>query len=776
MFKHNLKIAFRNMRKYFNQTLISVIGLSVGFTCFALATLWIRYEMTYDSFHKNAKHLYVIYSPDSFNPTGFSRGTPNPLAVNLKETFPEIVSATTIIPPWSMTSVTVNDVEYPQFALVIMTDSSFFRFFDIKILEGSRDCLVPVSKNIAITQEKARQLFGNEPATGKTITLQGEELTICAVVSGMSKQSNYSFDIIRAFQNVTDATNGWTISNGEHTLIELLAGTNVEAFEKKLYEHDPSPGRGRNTNLTIRPLTKVRYTDSTIDREVKFQHILIFALSGLLVVLCSLFNYLTLFVSRFRIRIKELALRMVCGASGRSLLAMLSVEFILTILFAVVLGFSLTQLFHKSFLTLSEIRIGLPAIYRESLVYISALIIISLLAFWLILFIFRHRSLNVSIRRSKKNLSRKISVIVQLVISVGFAFCTIIILKQMYFLHHTDELGFAFKNRATVRSWTRSDGSAIANQLKQIPEIIEVVNAPGTQSIVPLNSRTSRGIQMWDGKPADAADIRVEFLDVTPEYNAFYDFRLLAGEMLTDADPESYVLINESAVKAFGWEEPVGKRFGHDYGLTVKGVIRNVYHFAPTVEAKPFVYRKNSQGNVITTVLFKYQEGTWKSCKKRIEELIEKEFADMNFQILNSEEEYDKFLKSEAALMRLLSVVSAICILICVFGFVSLISLTCEERRKSIAIRKVHGATVGDILGMFTKEYSLLLIIGASIAFPVSYLIMQRWLEQYVKQTSIAAWIYLSILFVLALAIVVCVGWQVYKSSVENPAEVVKSE
>ena len=118
----------------------------------------------------------------------------------------------------------------------------------------------------------------------------------------------------------------------------------------------------------------------------------------------------------------------------------------------------------------------------------------------------------------------------------------------------------------------------------------------------------------------------------------------------------------------------------------------------------------------------------------------------------------------------------AICVLIYVFGFVSLVSLTCEERRKEIAIRKINGATAGDILAMFAKEYFLLLIIGAVIAFTTGFFIMQRWLEQYVKQTSIPAWIYLSIVFVLALVIVLCVGWQVYRASIENPAEVVKSE
>jgi ABC-type antimicrobial peptide transport system permease subunit len=133
-------------------------------------------------------------------------------------------------------------------------------------------------------------------------------------------------------------------------------------------------------------------------------------------------------------------------------------------------------------------------------------------------------------------------------------------------------------------------------------------------------------------------------------------------------------------------------------------------------------------------------------------------------------------LKSENALIKLLTLVSVICVLICVFGFVSLVSLTCEERRKSIAIRKINGATIGDILSMFAKEYFLLLIIGAVIAFSIGYYVMQRWLENYVKQTSLSAWIYLAITLVLALVIVLCVGWQVYRASVENPAEVVKKE
>jgi len=504
MILHYLKIAFRNMRKYKNQTLISVIGLAVGFTCFALSMLWIRYEMTFDSFHKNAKQMYVVYRPDTFSPTGYGRGNPYPLAAYLKETFPEIVNAAVLIPAWRE-AVTVEDIESQ--AWIIQTDTSFFRMFDLKILEGSRDFLISGSKNIAITQEKARQLFGNEHPTGKTVKIWNNELTICAVVSDMSKRSNYPFDFIRPIRS--QSVQNWNGSSGENTIIELFPGINIEAFEKKLYEHNTGKERNNIDRMTITPITKLRYLDQNIVREVKFQHILIFALSGLLVVLCSLFNYLTLFMSRFRMRQKELALRVVCGASGVSLLMLLSVEFLLTLLFAVVLGCMLTQLTLKPFFALSEIQMSLPAIYCESLMYIGCVILVSLLVFWLILFIFRRRSLNVSIRRSNKKLFRKNSVVVQLVISIGFAFCSIIILKQMYFLHHTDELGFSFKNRGTVTMWTEGQDGVLANQLRQIPEITEVVDAEGMLNLLPQRSRMSQGISLWDDKPADAERINL---------------------------------------------------------------------------------------------------------------------------------------------------------------------------------------------------------------------------------------------------------------------------
>jgi ABC-type antimicrobial peptide transport system permease subunit len=201
---------------------------------------------------------------------------------------------------------------------------------------------------------------------------------------------------------------------------------------------------------------------------------------------------------------------------------------------------------------------------------------------------------------------------------------------------------------------------------------------------------------------------------------------------------------------------------------------------SPVVPAKPALYTHTNflfppfTGND-PTIMFKYNENTWNICRNKIEDIIKAEYPNSAFEIVSAEEEYSKYLKSENTLLQILSLISLICVIVCVFGFISIVSLTCEERRKEIAIRKIHGATIKDILDIFFKEYLTLLVVGALIAFPIGYLTMKRWLESYVIQTEISAWIYAVILLALIIAIILFVGGKVLKTSHTNPAEAVKS-
>jgi hypothetical protein len=583
MIIHYLTVAIRNLRKYKSQTLISVIGLAVGFTCFVLAMLWIRYETSFDNFHKNADRIYCLLKPNTFKQTGYNISAPYPLAAYLKETFPEISNAVAFRPGPTGYKVRINDVDYP--ADFVIVDSSFLKMFDIKIIEGSKEFLIPNSRKIAVTQEKARALFGNESPIGKEIYSN----IICAVVTGYSKRSNYPFDFLYPLATEND----WYFHDCQ-ILVELSPTVDVEAFRKKLYGHTT-----RINDATIVPLTSVYYEDPAESRDIKFQHIIIFALAGSLVILCTLFNYLTLFISRFRMRQRELALRTVYGASGRSLLALLSIEFIISLLVAGFFGMLLIYMVYPAFKALSGVKLELSAIYSESLIYIGAIILISLATLLMVLMIFRRRTLNTTIRSDNKKLFRKVSVLVQLIVSIGFAFCTTVIVKQMYSLYNTD-LGFAVKNRGAVKAQTGSftngvqhkeniDVNVLEHQMKQIAEITETLVAQ--YPLIPLTYIMTTTITDWEGKSGDVEYMEINNAVISEQYAAYYELQLIEGEMLNENEDINNVLINESAVKTLGLDKPVGKKL---YRYTVKGVIKNIYSLAPTVAAKPCIYSRLS--------------------------------------------------------------------------------------------------------------------------------------------------------------------------------------
>jgi ABC-type lipoprotein release transport system permease subunit len=710
----------------------------------------------------------------------------------LKETFPEIARAIPLSQEtFPDSKISIEGTEHTVDLLQI--DSSFFSFFDVRIVEGSRDFLIYNSKNVAITRAKSRQLFGDENPIGKTVKLHGRtECTICAIVTGLSKHSNYPFDFLLSLNTGADMR-FW----GNHVLLELAPHVDVESFRKKLREHViAEAGVGAPVrNMSITPLTALYYDNPSqlygassqmtgiTAQTVQIRYIIIFAVAGSLVILCTLFNYLTLFVSRFRMRQREFALRILFGASGRSLFSLLSVEFALTIIVALLSGLFFIDILFPFFRKLSGIRTESASIYLESIAYIIATILISFLIFLLALVILRRKTLSAAFRRSNKNVFRKISVAVQLVISIGFAFASIVLVKQMYYLHNTD-LGFTFANRASIENtfWEKVDMNVLHDKMKQIPEITESVS--GFYPVI--HSRIySSSIGEWDGKPEGVQPAAIAVVHVSEQYLSLYEFKALQGEMLTDNDDPANVLINEEAAKVLGWNNPVGKTFGDITGqdnqgrrAVVKGVIKNVYNSSPTIAPRPTVYTLNNGlffNYPPPCIVFKFKEGAWKTCKSKLENILAVDFPNRHIDIANTEEQYDSFLKSENTLLKILMFVALVCVIICIFGFVSLVSLTCEERRKEIAIRKINGATIKDILDIFFKEYLALLAVGAVIAFPTGYYIMRLWLEEYVLQTPISAWIYAVILLSLIMSIILCVGWKVYKTSTENPAFVVKS-
>lgn len=787
MIKHCLKIAIRNLVKYKVQSAVSILGLAVGFVCFSLSLYWIHYEMTYDHFRQNADRIYMVRTNDEYTEGKISTRVPYSLAAYLAQHFPDIAVAA----PFHLISERISVNDKYQDAVFSSADSAWMNLMDIRIIKGNRNFMLPKDNaEIAITEEAAKKWFRTEDPIGKEVKMLRRTKKICAIVQAENRHTNFPFDFIG---NPELGKTWWYITWS--ILIKVKPDTDIEELESKINANLPAELKQvtltRKTGIEriiLTPLSKLHYAkDFRDDKEagITFQYIIYFSIAGILIITCALINYLTLFINRMRVRQREMALRMIHGANIRSLVSLLTVEFLLLLACAVTTGFLLIEICFPSFIELTGIDTAKSSLYGEAFLFIGLISLIILTAIIGLLYILYHRSLHLSLRyntgRSTGTQLRRGSIVLQLFVCLSFIGCTVLINQQLDYLRHRD-LGLKIKNRGSFSVMGDMDYTPLIRKIKELPMITEVMQ-PDYYPIV--SQLTAIGqFDNWEGLdiPIDTP-VPVKLFLGKEDFFRFYDITLLAGEWLDDLSTYEDIIINESLARRMGWspQEAIGKHIIQSYiTYTIVGVVKDCHYGAPTLPIPHTGFLVGEQMGLMQRsagILFKYKEGTWNECRKALEHLYQTECSPENILRLNSEEEvYNNYLRSEEMLTRLLSFASLVCILTAMFGIYSLVTLTCEQRRKEIAIRKVNGATVWSILFLFFREYLIMLCIAALFAFPITYVIIKQWILNYVRQVSISPLPFILILIGLTLTVIAGISWRVWKAANENPAEVIKNE
>ena len=787
MIKHCLKIAIRNLVKYKVQSAVSILGLAVGFVCFSLSLYWIHYEMTYDHFRQDADRIYMVRTNDEYTEGKISTRVPYSLAAYLAQHFPDIAVAA----PFHLISERISVNDKYQDAVFSSADSAWMNLMDIRIIKGNRNFMLPKDNaEIAITEEAAKKWFRTEDPIGKEVKMLRRTKKICAIVQAENRHTNFPFDFIG---NPELGKTWWYITWS--ILIKVKPDTDIEELESKINANLPAELKQvtstRKTGIEriiLTPLSKLHYAkDFRDDKEagITFQYIIYFSIAGILIITCALINYLTLFINRMRVRQREMALRMIHGANIRSLVSLLTVEFLLLLACAVTTGFLLIEICFSSFIELTGIDTAKSSLYGEAFLFIGLISLIILTAIIGLLYILYHRSLHLSLRyntgRSTGTQLRRGSIVLQLFVCLSFIGCTVLINQQLDYLRHRD-LGLKIKNRGSFSVMGDMDYTPLIKKIKELPMITEVMQ-PDYYPIV--SQLTAIGqFDNWEGLdiPIDTP-VPVKLFLGKEDFFRFYDITLLAGEWLDDLSTYEDIIINESLARRMGWspQEAIGKHIIQSYiTYTIVGVVKDCHYGAPTLPIPHTGFLVGEQMGLMQRsagILFKYKEGTWNECRKALEHLYQTECSPENILRLNSEEEvYNNYLRSEEMLTRLLSFASLVCILTAMFGIYSLVTLTCEQRRKEIAIRKVNGATVWNILLLFFREYLIMLCIAALFAFPITYVIIKQWILNYVRQVSISPLPFILIFIGLALTVIAGISWRVWKAANENPAEVIKNE
>ena len=791
MIEHNLTLAWRQLVKYRLQSVVSIVSLAIGFACFALASMWIKYETTYDGFHRDADRMYFLVKDHS------EWGKAGDILENVHTVFcdtvykhcPEIVESALFERPYFQP-------KEGKMERYIACDSSFFDFFDIRLLVGDRGFLQRKGE-IAITRQKAEEWWPGENPLGKELEDKyGKHFVVSAIVEGWDTHTNLTF----AFLSGDSEVRMYPSSGGQYA-VRLAPKADVKSINQRLdtlkinffyWENGYRNHIGADEGFELIAAKELRHRLNYEQMEVQIHHIYLFALAGGMLILCGLLNYLTMFVNRLFIRQREIALRTVFGATGRNLTVQFLTEYGMVLLIAAYIGIIFMKWVLPDFRLLAGLPDGWGFFYRETFTSMFFVLVVSLLISLPVIQFFRRQALQNSIQVQVGLFSysnfRKLSVCLQIGISIFFIFCTAVMMKQIDTLRHTD-IGFDRENIGSLVVFTGTIMTdkdvekhdermeAAYSYLKQQPELAEVIKS---LPIFPLRGQTATEIKkhaLLTGAAINPDMVEDEysfktFTDADGALARFYNLRLLEGRFFEESDDDNAIILNESATRQFLWDSAVGKQivFNEKKIYTIVGVVKDFQNYGPTTPAKPCFIRKDRNDGIIHSyLLFKYHPGTWETLKEKFAQHFKE--VEIKYTLLNVEAEYENLLRSEKNLQLLLGVTAGTCVLIALFGVWSMIMLTCEQRRKEIAVRKVFGATVKDILDMFFGEYMLLQGVAALVAFPIGYACMKPWLEQYVVQTEISWWIYVGIFLLVALLVALCIGWRVWKTATARPAD-----
>ena len=775
MLLHYLVMALSQLTKYKLQTLLSLIGLAVGFTCFALSSLWWRYDTTYDAFHPEAENLYLqIGSHDDWATT--YPVTCYSAASTAMEKMPQVEQATIFRSPHR--SLSVND---SVSANIMVVDSLFLPIFQPELIAGSYPLMHPNGTGVVITDKLALKLFRTTNCIGNGINLalpqtyRGEMwengiYTVAAVVKDWGKHTSFPFDCLIPFKSEEIAKR---TSNKENLLMDyhnvmrlhaLADADTVSALINKI-------GLSGNMESRVVPLKDFRSECPNFFGHlvlVKVDYIRIFALLGLVVVICAVFNYLSLYVIRIRMRARELALRLVCGSSRKQLLALLSTEFLLLLLTSCILGILFVNLTLPEFKGIAHIEEEAPFFLTEMGIYMLVVALGTLPLLVGVTWWMQRQALNETFHKGMvtvhRNLFRPLSQWVQLAVGMGLVFFTSVIILQLSYLRSETTAGFNYENRAIIYSYSNPEFTeALAHYLRNHPDVEEV--KAGCDNIAYIS--TKRIIRDEKGNI-----VRIGTKEITREEADFWGLELLEGQWMEDHEKD-IALANESAVKSLNLTHPMDT-FIHNLRLHIKGVVRNVSAKSLIVPQEPLLYIPKSDRKLKelakSHVSFSYRPGSWKALR----DSVKNRFNGRDYEgwyTDSIDKEFNRLLHSEDTLLGLFHVMTAVCILIALFGVYSLITISCEQRRKEIAVRKVFGAKVGDILRLFFTEQLVVLLAAAVVAFPVAYVCVKPWLEGYIHQVEIPLWLCPAIFVSVALLVALCVGWRVWKTATAHPAD-----
>jgi putative ABC transport system permease protein len=815
MFKNYFKISWRSLTRNKSYAAINVTGLAVGIAICMVIFIIIQYQTSFDNFHSKKDRIYRVLTEyhyaESVN-ISYGKEVPLPMPRGLKTSFPQIEQVAPIFASRDDQLQIVDNNGTPVKIFkeqrgVFFTEPSFFKIFDFPLLAGSYASLKDPN-NVLLTKEIAEKYFGDwKTAMGKTLKLEAsgyifehgtEVLKVSGILASIPANTDFQLKLVVAYgtgftgsiiAKSTDWEDRTTSDFGCYIL--LPPNTSVDNFNQQLRAYSQKVESPVNKDSHIaQPLGAVHYDIQAGDysnKTISHQLINVLWLIAAFILLIACVNFINLSTAQAVNRAKEVGVRKVLGSNKSQLQIQFIIETFLIVTSAVTLAAAITFLALPYINQLLELSLSFNIFNNPAIILflLTVTIVVTALAgFYPAIVLSRFNPVNALKSKIIANTGNGISlrrglVVFQFIIAQVLIIGTLIIVKQMN-LFMDQPLGF--DKEAIVNVPFRVDSLRIS-RLDYLRK--QLLSVSGVQAVsFGSNTPVENGNDMWSTFRFNHAIKETDFKAITKfaddEYVPAYKLHLIAGRNLQPSNYTREFLVNESLMKSLGIKNPddiLNKEismWGDKIKCPVVGVLKDFNNRS---------FRQDLAPLLITTNVTMYNQAGIKlgtknisSTMQSVKQIFEQTFPDFVYEYRFLDDKIGNFYKQENQLATLYKIFAAIAIFLSCLGLYGLASFMAVQRIKEVGIRKVLGATAGNIVYLFSKEFIILIAIAFTIATPIAWYYMHQWLQDYAYRINISWWLFAAGGLVAIIIALATISFQAIKAAKANPVKSLKSE
>ena len=806
-----LTVGFRNLRRHAFYSILNILGLAVGIACMLLAVLYVGYQFRFDQHHEKSDRIYrVIRKIKDVSGERYDLGT-KPVAPHLRGKFPEVEAVTRML----VREMWASNEEHGFNTRVCITDAEMFDVFTLPMVVGDPETGLNDPHTAFLSQTLARKLFGEEDPIGKTVNIHYKwfkgDFTITGILKNQPKTSNnkLQFDFLtttypqpsekypenRWRQQVWDRwPSNWVIGP-LRTYVLLRQGADVAELQKKLHAFaaDHQIDGPERYDFYLQPLDRIHlysmqdYGTAEINAgDITRCYMLLFI--GLLVLLIACINYINLVTARSASRLREVGMRKAVGATRLQLMGQFLGESLLIVLLAGVLAvlFASDALpFFSDFmgvdLHLTDAGSVFVLVFSLCVLLGTGMLAGSYPSFVLSAFE-PVRALKGTLRSRRMGLNQ-LMVVLQFGISVVLIITTLVVYSQLSFVR-TKELGFEKEHTVILPFFLKDRGlrpqaETILNELRAQLGVLKA----SAFHLTPGQIGPDRRILQAEGH--GDATFKLYWNSIDDSYLDLFGLSIASGRSLVgmpffrqidENKWETFALINETAARELGWDDPVGKSLFSSNGriqTQVIGVVKDYHNQSLHHGIAPMILENSPS---LSRVAVRLAPGDLRVQLAALESVWKQFLPGRPFEYQFFDEVLNGYYQSEITLQKVCGVFATLSIFISCLGMLGLIAFATQQRTKEIGIRKVLGASEGKIILLLTRNFLWLTIIANVIGWPVAYYLMSSWLNDFAYRIELEPLMFIATGLLTLGIVLITVGGQAWRAACANPVDALRDE